>query len=132
MWVSWWMTWSLGRFFSGFLPFSVFIISYQRRIITRYWVHHCGPGASMHACHAVGPGSIPVRTSFLGEVFLGFSLTCKTNVRSSNIIWSLLSSCNYLIIKLHYPQCAEGCASYIFIYVSFDRCRAESHSNATI
>ena len=23
----------------------------------------------------------PVRTSFLGEVFLGFFLTCKTNVR---------------------------------------------------
>ena len=36
-------------------------------------VHRCGPGASMRACHATGPGSIPVGTSFLGEVFRGFS-----------------------------------------------------------
>ena len=39
------------------------------------------PVGSMHTCPAVGPGSSPVRTSFLGEVFLGFFLTCKTNVR---------------------------------------------------
>ena len=31
--------------------------------------------------HAASPGSIPGRDSFLGEVFPGFFLTCKTNVR---------------------------------------------------
>ena len=30
----------------------------------------------MHAYHAAGPGSIPGGTSFLGEVFSGFFLTC--------------------------------------------------------
>ena len=44
-------------------------------------VHHCGTSSSMRACHAAGLGSIPVGTSFLGEVFSGFFLTCKTNVR---------------------------------------------------
>ena len=48
----------------------------------------------------------PVGTSFLGEVFSGFFLPCKTNVRklsaprSSNIIWlSLLSS-----LIIHYGR----------------------------
>ena len=36
-------------------------------------VHSCGAGASMCACHAAGPGSIPGRDKFLGEVFRGFS-----------------------------------------------------------
>ena len=35
----------------------------------------------MRACHAADPGSIPGRTSFLGEVFWVFFLACKTNVR---------------------------------------------------
>ena len=39
-----------------------------------------GASGSMRACQAAGPGSIPVGTSFLGEVFSGFFLTCKTNV----------------------------------------------------
>ena len=39
-------------------------------------VHRCGASGSMRACHAAGP----VGTSFLGEVFSGFFLTCKTNV----------------------------------------------------
>ena len=67
-------------------------------------VHRCVPGASMRACHAAGPRSIPVGTSFLGEVFSGFFLTCKdmsgsfTPPGSPNLIWpSLLSS-----IIIHY------------------------------
>ena len=50
-------------------------------IILGFSVHRCGTGGSMRACHAAGPGSIPVGTSFLGEVFSGFFLTCKINVR---------------------------------------------------
>ena len=45
------------------------------------WVHRCGTSGSMRACHAAGPGSIPVGTSLLVEIFSGFFLTCKTNVR---------------------------------------------------
>ena len=47
----------------------------------------------------------PVGTSFMGEVFTGFFLTCKTNVgsfrppRSPNIIWPSLSS-----IIIHYGR----------------------------
>ena len=40
-----------------------------------------GPGGSMRACHAGGPGSIPGRDRFPGWDFLGFFLACKTNVR---------------------------------------------------
>ena len=29
-------------------------------------VHRCGPGGSMRACHAAGPGSIPGREKFPG------------------------------------------------------------------
>ena len=48
-------------------------------------VHRCGAGGSMHASNVAGPGSIPVRTSFLGEVFSGFFLTCKT---SATKLWA--------------------------------------------
>ena len=49
--------------------------------LCRLPVHRCGSGGNMRACHAAGPGSTPVGTSFLGEVCSGFFLTCKTNVR---------------------------------------------------
>ena len=34
-----------------------------------YRVHCCGPGGSMHACHAAGPGSIPGRDKLPGWGF---------------------------------------------------------------
>ena len=34
-------------------------------------VHRCGAGGSMRACHAAGPGSIPGRDKFPGEVSFG-------------------------------------------------------------
>ena len=35
-------------------------------LLTSQVVHRCGPGGSMHACHAAGPGSIPSRDKFPG------------------------------------------------------------------
>ena len=61
-------------------------------------VNRCGAGGSMRACHAAGPDSIPVGTSFLGEVFSGFFLTCKPMSGSfrppwfPNILWPSYSS----------------------------------------
>ena len=43
-------------------------------------VHRYGSGGSMRACHAAGPGSIPGRDEFMGDVFSWFFLTCKKNV----------------------------------------------------
>ena len=45
-----------------------------------HWVHRCGPGGSMRACHAAGPGSIPGLYKFPGWGFSGFFLTYETNV----------------------------------------------------
>ena len=57
-----------------------FILIFNYKILQI--VHRCGTGGSMRACHAAGPGSIPIGTGFLGEVFLGGGfLTYKTNVR---------------------------------------------------
>ena len=62
-------------------------------------------GGSMRACHAVGPGSIPVGTSFLDEVFSVFSSPVRQMSgsfrppRSPNIIWPSLSS-----IIIHYGR----------------------------
>ena len=39
-------------------------------------IHRYGAGGNMYAYHAAGPSSIPGRTSFLGEVFSGFFLSC--------------------------------------------------------
>ena len=63
-------------------------------------VHCCGPGDSMHACHAAGLGSIPGQDKFAGWGFFGgFSSPVRQMsgsfrpLRSPNIIWpSLLSS----------------------------------------
>ena len=65
-------------------------------------VHFCGPGGSMRACHAVGPGSIPGRDKFPGW---GFSSPVRQMsgsfrpLRSPNIIWPSLSS-----IIFHYGR----------------------------
>ena len=56
------------------------------------------------ASHAVGPGSIVGQVNFLVEVFWGFSLNCKTNVRkfgplsSPGIIWSLSSETIFICL----------------------------------
>ena len=42
--------------------------------IIHIFVHRCGASGSMLACHAAGPGSIPVGTGFLGELFFGIFL----------------------------------------------------------
>ena len=36
------------------------------------WVHRCGAGGTMRACHSAGPGSIPGRDKFPGCGFFGF------------------------------------------------------------
>ena len=52
----------------------------------------------------------PVGTSFLGEVFSGFFLTCKTNIgklrppRSPNIIWPSLSSSIIIHYGCQWPE----------------------------
>ena len=38
---------------------------------SQFMVHRCGPGGSMRACHAAGPGSIPGRDMFPGWGFSG-------------------------------------------------------------
>ena len=56
-----------------FLPnFTVY--SHWHIEILNIWVHRCGTGGSMRACHAAGPGSIPDRDKFPGwGFFRGFS-----------------------------------------------------------
>ena len=45
------------------------------------WVHRCGAGGSMRACHKAGSGSIHGQDKFPGWGFIsGFFLTSKTNV----------------------------------------------------
>ena len=46
-----------------------------------YLVHRYGASGSMRAAPPRARVPFPVGTSFLGEVFSGFFLTCKTNVR---------------------------------------------------
>ena len=60
-------------------------------------VYRFGASGSMRACPAAGPGSIPGRDKF--EVFSGFFLTCKTNVR-----------------KLYAPKVPEYHLAIIFPY----------------
>ena len=70
-------------------------------------VHRCGPGGSMRACHAVGPGSIPGRDRFPGWGFRDFSSPVRQMSgsfrprRSPNIIWPSLSSTSFII---HYGR----------------------------
>ena len=46
-------------------------------------LHRCGPGGSMRACHAVGPGSIPGREKFPGWVFFGVFLHLYNKCREA-------------------------------------------------
>ena len=70
-------------------------------------VHRCGPGGSIRACHAAGPGSILGRDKFLGwGFFRGFSSPVRQMSgsfrppRTPNIIWPSLSSS----IIIHYGR----------------------------
>ena len=70
-------------------------------------VHHCWAGGSMRTCHAAVLGSIPVGTSFLGEVFSGFSSLVKQMsgifrpTRSPNIIWPSESSFHIRLVRMN-------------------------------
>ena len=49
--------------------------------LRNWFVHRCGAGDNMRACPQWARFRSPVGTSFLGEIFSGFFLTFKTNVR---------------------------------------------------
>ena len=76
----------------------VIVIYHNPKKKNRQNVQRCGASGSMRACHAAGPGSIPGRRSFLGEVFSGFSSPVRQMSgsfrppKSPNIIWPSLSS----------------------------------------
>ena len=76
----------------------IYIYIHTYIYIYTYKVHRCGPGGSMRACHAAGPGSIPGRDNFPGWGFFGFFSPLRQmsgsfrTPRSPNIIWPSLSS----------------------------------------
>ena len=88
------------------MPFSK-IKRGKKLLVPVLWVHRCGPGGSMRASHAAGPGSIPGRDKFHGwGFFRGFSSPVRQmsgsfrSSRSPNIIWPSLSSS----IIIHYGR----------------------------
>ena len=87
-------------------------------------VHRCGPGGSMRACHAAGPGSIPGRDKFPGWGFFGVFPHCKTNIgklrppSSPNIICPSLSSSLIIHYGRQWPEMlTRPEASNIQIYI---------------
>ena len=100
-WTSSWNTWILhnidftmetGKW--GKLPFLSILVQkkiewtlsqsvHRKRTSTNGYLHvqRCGTSGSMRACHAAARDRSRVGINFLGEVFSGFSLTCKTKVR---------------------------------------------------
>ena len=62
------------------LNFSLFLVNQRKQCFPALHARHVpilntflGTGGSVRACHAAGTGRSPVGTSFLGEVFRGFS-----------------------------------------------------------
>ena len=58
---------SINDFIIFYFSQSIKLVKYLQEI----FVHRCGPGGSMRACHAAGPGSIPGRDRFPGWGFFG-------------------------------------------------------------
>ena len=90
-------------------------------------VHRCGPGDSMRACHAAGPGSFPGRDKFpRWGFFRFFFLTCKTNVGK---LEAPKVPEYHLAIKYHYQpslitgandlRCWRALKPQIYIYTMF-------------
>ena len=86
-------------------------------------VHRCEPGGSTRVCHAAGPGSIPGRDKFLGEVFRGFSSPVRQMSgsfkppRSPNIIWLSLSSPIIIHYRCQWPEMLTCPENFKYTYI---------------
>ena len=85
--------------------------SMRLRSLHQIQFHRCGPGGSMRACHAAGPGSIPGKDKFPGwGLFSGFSSPVRQTSgsfgapRPPYLIWPSLSSSIIIHYERQWPE----------------------------